>query len=193
MLQTVRRGILGGTFDPPHVAHLLAGEAAFRELGLDVVTFLPAGSPWQKAGLDVSSPTHRWAMTCLAVEGVDYFEPDDREVSREGWTYTADTLDTFPPDEDLVLILGADAAAGMRSWHRFEDVVSRASLAVMPRPGVSEQAVLEAVGAHHRLDTPELSISGTMVRCRRRDGLAIRFLVPEAVLGYIESHGLYGG
>jgi len=63
----------------------------------------------------------------------------------------------------------------------------------MPRPGVSEQAVLEAVGSHHRLDTPELSISGTMVRRRRRDGLAIRFLVPEAVLGYIESHGLYGG
>jgi len=193
MLQTVRRGILGGTFDPPHVAHLLAGEAAFWELGLDVVTFLPAGAPWQKAGLDVSSPAHRWAMTCLAVEGVDYFEPDDREVSRERWTYTADTLDTFPPDEDLFLVLGGDAAAGMRSWHRFEDVLARASLAVMPRPGVPDETVFEAVGAHHRLDTPELSISGTMVRRRRRDGLTIRFLVPEAVLGYIESHGLYDG
>jgi len=120
MLQTVRRGILGGTFDPPHVAHLLAGEAAFRELGLDVVTFLPAGAPWQKAGLDVSSPAHRWAMTCLAVEGVDYFEPDDREVSREGWTYTADTLDTFPPDELVAPlrgcvqqgVAGSDAEAG---------------------------------------------------------------------------------
>jgi len=193
MLRSVRRGILGGTFDPPHVAHLLAGEAAFRELGLDVVTFLPAGAPWQKADLDVSAPAHRWAMTRLATEGVDYFDPDDREVSREGWTYTADTLDTFGPDEDLVLILGADAAAGLRTWHRFEAVLDRVSLAVMPRPGVTPEAVEAAVGAHHSLATPELAISGTLIRRRHRAGLTIRFLIPEAVLGYIESHGLYDG
>ncbi|MBU1493853.1 MAG: nicotinate-nucleotide adenylyltransferase [Actinobacteria bacterium] len=187
----MRRGILGGTFDPPHVAHLLAGEAAFWELGLDVVTFLPAGAPWQKAGLDVSAPAHRWDMTCLAVAGIDYFEPDDREVAREGWTYTADTLDSFPSQEELVLILGADAAAGIRSWHRWEEVLGRVSLAVMPRPGAAPEAVEAAAGPHHLLDTPELDVSGTMIRRRRRAGATIRFLVPEAVLGYIESHGLY--
>lgn len=193
MLGSVRRGILGGTFDPPHMAHLVAGEAAYRQLGLDSVVFLPAGAPWQKAGLDVSAPAHRWAMTCLAVDGVGYFEPDDREVSREGWTYTADTLDTFHPDEDLVLILGADAAAGIPTWHRHPDVLARVTVAVMPRPGVDPAAVEDAIGPHAVLDTPELPISGTMIRQRRRAGLAIRFLVPEAVLAYIEAHDLYAG
>lgn len=193
MLGIVRRGILGGTFDPPHLAHLLAGEAAYQELGLDVVTFLPAGAPWQKADLDVSAPSHRWAMTCLAVEGVDYFEPDDREVAREGWTYTVDTLETFAPEEDLVLILGSDTAAGIPTWHRHEDVLARVSLAVMPRRGTRYSDIEEAVGPHHLLETPEWDISGTMIRRRRRAGLTIRFLVPEAVHGYIESRGLYGG
>lgn len=191
ILRIVRRGILGGTFDPPHLAHLVAGEAAYRELGLDVVTFLPAGAPWQKAGTGVSPPGHRWAMTCLAADGVGYFEPDDREVRREGWTYTADTLDTFPAGEDLVLILGADAAAGIPTWHRSGDVLARASLAVMPRTGVDPARVEAAVGAHHRLATPELPISGTMIRRRRHDGEPIRFLVPEAVFSYVEAHGLY--
>ena len=168
-----------------------AGEAAYRELGLDVVTFLPAGAPWQKAGTGVSPPGHRWAMTCLATDGVGYFEPDDREVRREGWTYTADTLDTFPAGEDLVLILGADAAAGIPTWHRSGDVLARASLAVMPRPGVDPARVEAAVGAHHRLATPELPVSGTMIRRRRHDGEPIRFLVPEAVFSYVEAHGLY--
>ena len=97
MLAKVRSGLLGGTFDPPHIAHLLAGEVAYRQLGLDRVIFIPAGSPWQKAGRRVSSASHRWVMSHLAVEGVDYFEADDREVHRDGWTYTADTLDTFDP------------------------------------------------------------------------------------------------
>ena len=193
MLRIVRRGILGGTFDPPHVAHLLAGEAAYRELGLDVVSFLPAGAPWQKADLDVSAPTHRWAMACLAVEGIDYFDPDDREVSREGFTYTIDTIETFPSDDELIVILGSDAAAGLRSWHRYDEVLERASFAVMQRPGIESGAVEAAVGEHHVLDTPHLPISGTSIRQRRRDGAAIRFLVPESVFAYIEANDLYGG
>ena len=189
----MRRGILGGTFDPPHLAHLLAGEASYRQLGLDIVTFLPAGAPWQKADLDVSPPDHRWAMTRLATESAAYFEPDDREVVREGWTYTIDTLETFPADEDLILVVGADAAAGLRSWHRYEDVLDRVEVAVVPRPGVERDQVTAAVGGHHWLDTPALDISGTMIRHRRRRGLTVRFLVPEPVLGYLDAHGLYGG
>jgi nicotinate-nucleotide adenylyltransferase len=193
MLRSVRRGILGGTFDPPHIAHLVAGEAAYRELGLDVVSFVPAGAPWQKAGTDVSIPAHRWAMTRLAVDGVPYFDPDDREVSRDGWSYTVDTLETFPPDDVLVLILGADAAAGIPTWRRYEEVLARVSLAVMSRPGVPPEEVTASVGEHHALDTPELAISGTMIRRRRRRGAPIRFLVPEAVHGYIEANDLYAG
>lgn len=191
MLCVVRRGILGGTFDPPHLAHLLAGEAAYRELGLDVVTFLPAGAPWQKAEQQVTAPGHRWEMTLRALAGVAYFEADDREIRRDGWSYTADTLATFPSDEELVLILGSDAAAGMPTWHRVDQVRARVDVAVMPRPGVSPAAVEGGVGPHHLLDTPELSISGTELRARRRRGDTIRFLVPDAVYAYIEEHGLY--
>jgi nicotinate-nucleotide adenylyltransferase len=187
----VRRGILGGTFDPPHLAHLVAGETAFRELGLDVVTFLPAGRPWQKADLGVSPAGHRWEMARRAVAGAGYFEADGREVGRDGWTYTADTLATFPDDEELVLILGADAAAGLPTWHSPESVLGRARLAVMERPGVDRAAVEAAVGPVQWLHTPLLGISGTMLRARRRAGLSLRFLVPDPVLAYIESAGLY--
>jgi nicotinate-nucleotide adenylyltransferase len=192
MLSSVRRGILGGTFDPPHLAHLVAGEAAYRELGLDVVTFLPAGRPWQKAGLDLSPAADRWEMTRLAVAGVGYFSADDREVRREGWTYTADTLATYPAEEELVLILGADAAAGLRGWHDPDAILRRARVAVMDRPGADREAVQAAVGEAFWLHTPLLAISGTALRARRRAGLSLRFLVPEAVADYIEKAGLYG-
>ncbi len=84
ILVGVRSGLLGGTFDPPHIAHLLAGEVAYRQLGLDRVIYLPAGSPWQKADRKVSPADHRWRMTEIATSGVSYFVPDDREVHRDG-------------------------------------------------------------------------------------------------------------
>jgi nicotinate-nucleotide adenylyltransferase len=168
----------------------VAGEAAFRELDLDVVTFIPAGSPWQKAEREVSHTGHRWAMTSRAVEGVEYFDADDREVRRDGWTYTVDTLAEFSDDE-VALILGADAAAGLGSWHRCEEIIDRAEVAVMPRPGTDRELV-EATGARVRwLDVPDLAISGTMLRRRRGEGGSIRFFVREAVYAYIVEHDLY--
>ena len=185
------RAILGGTFDPPHVAHLVAGEAAYRQLGVDVVTFIPAGSPWQKASEGVSAAEHRWEMTRLAVSGVDYFEADDREVRREGWTYTIDTLDSYA-DEDIVLVLGADAAAGLSSWVRGEEVRDRARVAVVPRPGTEPATVEEAIETPFIwLDVPLLDVSGTMLRQRVGEGGSIRFLVPEPVWEYVAKHDLY--
>jgi nicotinate-nucleotide adenylyltransferase len=170
----------------------VAGEAAYRDLGLDVVTFLPAGSPWQKAGRLVSAAEHRWAMTELALDGVDYFDADDREVRRDGWTYTIDTLDEIDADE-VVLILGADAAAGLGSWHRADEIIERAVVAVMPREG-TDRGVVEATGARIVwLDVPEFPMSGTMLRERRAGGRSIRFLVRESVHAYIVENDLYGG
>jgi nicotinate-nucleotide adenylyltransferase len=187
----VRRGILGGTFDPPHVAHLFAAESAYRELGLDVVTFVPAGAPWQKSGRVVADAEDRLEMTRLVVGSVAYFEVDDREVTRDGWTYTVDTLAEFPND-DLVLILGSDAAAGLPSWHRPDEVVQMAELAVVPRPGTPIEAVDMAIpGGFHWLAGPELDVSGTMLRTRVGAGRSIRFLVPDAVADYIEDRRLY--
>ena len=101
MLDRVR-ALLGGTFDPPHLGHLAAGEAAYRALDLESVIFLPAGDPWQKQDTAVSGPAHRLAMVRLAIDDVDYFTVDDREMHRAGPTYTIDTLEAFG-DEDIVL------------------------------------------------------------------------------------------
>ncbi len=192
MLADVQRGILGGTFDPPHVAHLMVGEVAYRDLHLDVVTFVPAGAPWQKADRELSSPEHRCNMTRLAVTDVDYFAVDDREITRSGWSYTIDTLESFPEDEELTLILGADSALGLPGWHRYGDVLQRARLAVLGRPGVERGSVEAAVGEGLEwLEAPLVQVSGSSLRRQVAKGKSIRFLVPEAVWRYIEENGLY--
>lgn len=191
MLAPVRSGLLGGTFDPPHIAHLLAGEGAYRQLALDRVIFIPAGLPWQKADRVVSSAQHRWTMTKLATDPIEYFVADDREVHRDGWTYTIDTLDTLDLAEEIVLILGADAARGLPTWERSTDVLARVDLAVVPRPGVAPDEVEQAVGKAQWLDVPALPISGTLIRQRTAAGLSARFMVSEDVYAYIEEHGLY--
>src|SRR3970040_1404301 len=99
MLASVRTGILGGTFDPIHIAHLHAGETALFGAGLDRVVFMPAGDPWQKEDRALTSAAQRLEMTRLAIEGVDRFEVDERETRRDGPTYTIDTLHSFPPVE----------------------------------------------------------------------------------------------
>ncbi|MDJ0953851.1 MAG: nicotinate-nucleotide adenylyltransferase [Acidimicrobiia bacterium] len=189
----MRRGILGGTFDPPHLAHLFAGEAAYRDLALDVVTFIPAGAPWQKADRKVTDADDRWNMTLLAVDGVPYFEADDREVRRDGWTYTVDTLRSFPEEEELFLIVGADTGRGIPTWNEAAEVIARATIVVIPRPGVERADVDEALsGANHVwLDTPDVRLSGTMLRKQAGEGRSIRFLVPEQVWRYVEERRVY--
>jgi nicotinate-nucleotide adenylyltransferase len=189
----MRRGILGGTFDPPHLAHLFAGEAAYRDLGLDIVTFMPAGVPWQKADRRVSAAEHRWNMTRLAVDTVGYFEADDREIRRIGASYTVDTLATFSAHESVTLIVGADAARGIPTWHAADEVLRRARLAVVPRPGVARPDVDWVLrGARYDwLETPEVWLSGTMLRERASRGRSLRFLVADPVWDYITEHRLY--
>lgn len=191
----MRRGVLGGTFDPPHLAHLFAGEAAYRDLHLDIVTFLPAGAPWQKAGRQVSSAEDRWKMTVLALDGIPYFEADDREVRRDGWTYTADTLRSFPDDEDLFLIVGADTARGIPTWHEADAVLKRVTTVVVPRPGVDRVEVDAALAgsSFEWLETPDVRLSGTMLRRQAASGRSIRFLVREAVWRYVEENATYAG
>ena len=132
-------------------------------------------------------------MTRLAIAGVPYFEADAREVERDGWTYTADTLKSFPSHEELIVILGADAASRLPTWQRYEEVVDRARIAVMPRPGHSRESVADALGADgfEWLDGSELEISGTVIRERLMSGRPIRFLLPDAVRTYVESSGLH--
>lgn len=192
-LTAVRRGILGGTFDPPHYGHLFMGEVAYWQLELDIVTFMPAGAPWQKEDRDVADRHHRLAMTRLAIAGVPYFEADAREVERDGWTYTADTLATYPDDEELWVILGADAAARLPTWDRQDEVLEHAQVAVMPRSGFSRDDIVALFGEGNFvwLDGPELEVSSTEIRQRDAGGKPIRFLLPDAVRTYADTVGLH--
>lgn len=195
ILWLVRIGVLGGTFDPPHMAHLHMGEVAYRQLGLHRVIFMPAGSPWQKAGRDVSSPDHRWEMSRLAVTGVEYFEADDREVHRNGWTYTADTLASFGDEADITLILGADTAGNLRTWHRADEVLERVNLAVAPRSGTAidvESLLPPFPGTLTWLDMAPMEVSGTLIRQRLASGRPVRFLVRDSVWRYFTERALYG-
>ena len=131
-------------------------------------------------------------MTVLAVEGIPYFEADDREVRRDGWTYTVDTLRSFS-DDDCFLIVGADAARGIPTWNEAQEVVALATIVVVPRPGVEREEVDDALEGAEAvwLDTPDVRLSGTMLRRQAAAGRSIRFLVPEPVWRFVEESGIY--
>lgn len=187
MLVAVRTGIFGGTFDPIHIAHLHAAECAKHQLGLDRVLVMPAGDPWQKAHRRVSSDEDRVAMCLIAVAGADGLAVDEREIGRQGPTYTIDTLATFPDEEELFLIVGGDAAAGLDTWHRWEEILDRATLVVIPRPGNMTSDIPGSVV----IEMGALEVSGTDIRRRASNGRPFRYLVTPTVHDYISTHDLY--
>jgi nicotinate-nucleotide adenylyltransferase len=187
----VRTGILGGTFDPIHIAHLHAGEVAIEQAGLDRVLFIPAGDPWQKQDRPVTDATHRLEMTRIATAGLGGFEADGREIDRAGPSYTIDTLASFPTDEELFLIVGSDAAIALGSWHRAEDVRARVSLLIAPRPGVAPSQVTAIAPEATVLDMVLLGVSATEIRIRAGAGRPFRFLVSSGVYDYIVAQRLY--
>ncbi|MCZ6631131.1 MAG: nicotinate-nucleotide adenylyltransferase [Actinobacteria bacterium] len=187
----MRTGILGGTFDPIHIAHLHAGETALHQAELDRVLFIPAGDPWQKLGRRVSATEHRLEMVRLATVGVDGFHADDREATRDGLTYTVDTLATFPDSEELFLILGADAAFRVPTWERHREVLDRATVLVVPRSGTDSLAVANILPDAVFLDMAVLEVSGTEIRAMARNGNPFRFLVSDEVHTYISENNLY--
>lgn len=185
--------MFGGTFDPPHVGHLVAACDARQDLDLDVVMLVVANAPWQKLGdREISPAADRLEMVRLAVEGVDCLEISDIEIRRGGLSYTADTLRALledEPDAELFLILGNDAAAGFATWERHEEVAELASLVVVDRPGT--HTPIDDGFDWYRIDIPELEISSTELRERVATGRSIAFLTPERVASYVEERGLY--
>lgn len=183
---------MGGTFDPPHLAHLALAEAAYRQLGVSVVEFIPTGIPWWKPSPPPTAAHHRLEMVKRATEGVSYFTVNDCETRREGPSYMVDTLENLPSRDEIYLVMGSDAAQGLRSWMRWEEVVRRARLAVAPRPGTDPAEVEEAAGLPPVwLECPRLEISSREVRRRVRSGLSISTLVPGGVGEYITENRLY--
>lgn len=193
-------GILGGTFDPVHIGHLVLAQAALEQLGLDQVLFVPAGEPWRKSHRSITDAAHRIEMLRVAVEGNDGFGISDIEVRRDGPTYTADTLAALAGerlDDAFWFIVGADALADMPTWHEPERIVQHAMLAVAPRDAQEVNvAALTMPGLPvdriAQFDAPRLAISSTDIRARVSSGRSIRYIVPEPVRAYITQHGLYG-
>lgn len=188
-----RIGIFGGTFDPPHVGHLVAANDAKDELDLDVVLLVVANDPWQKSGARTITPAaDRLAMVAAAVADAPGLEASDLEIRRGGASFTADTLAGLrseDPDADLFVILGNDAAAGFASWERHDEVAATASLVVVDRPG--SPTPMDDGFDWTRIDIPELEISSTELRDRAAEGRSIRYLTPAAVVACISERGLY--
>jgi nicotinate-nucleotide adenylyltransferase len=197
----VRVGILGGTFNPPHLGHLVCAQEAYIQLKLERVLFIPARTPPHKPVEEEPGPEHRLELCRLAVQDDPRFEVSDLEMKRDGPSYTVDTLSELhsnAPDNDLYLIVGGDVAAGLPEWREPERVLSLATLAVAKRRGTPRESV-EAALAH--LDggdraeffrMPRIGVSSTVVRRRVEAGEPVRYIVPDAVAEYIIDHGLYG-
>ena len=194
-------GILGGTFNPPHLAHLVCASEARSQLPLESVILVPTGVPPHKQMEYEPGAGHRLEM-CRRAVGThrDWLEVSALEVERDGPSYTVDTLREIHasrPGDELTFIVGGDMAWSLPSWHEPEAILGLASMAVAERAGARREEVrarLAGLRGSERIryiDVPRLDISSSALRGRVREGRAIDFLVPDAVVDYIEAEGLY--
>lgn len=190
-----RIGILGGTFDPPHLGHLIVADQVLRALDLDKVLLVPANEPWQKVGYrSITVAQKRLIMTRDAVGDADGLAVSDIELRLGGPSYTSVTLDALTekhPKTEWRIIVGADAAAGLDTWHNVEKLRTQADVVVVNRPGADFQP--PTGWSWELVEIPAVNISGTGLRRRVAQGRSIRFLTPKAVIDHIETWGLYRG
>ena len=197
---SLRVGILGGAFNPPHIGHLVCAQEAFVQLSLDTVLFVPVGeAPHREIEQDPGAEA-RVRMCGYAVSGDRRLELSRIEVDREGPSYTVDTLRALgerAPDDELILILGGDQAAALPSWREPEEVLRLASVAAVARTGWARERIevriasLPGADRVRFFDMPRVDISSSLVRRRAREGKPIRYLVPDRVADYIGEKGLY--
>ena len=209
-------GIFGGTFDPVHFGHLRLAEEAISHLGLSGIRWIPAGRPPHRGTPEVTAE-QRLEMVLLSTADNPRFFIDAAEVRAERTSYTVETLERLHAElgagQSLVLLVGADAFAGLSSWHRWRDLLALAHIAVAHRPGFPiEPSSLPTELAHefsvrYRLDAKclnqapgghivsfamtQLAISATQIRRLLANGISARYLLPDAVLDYIQLHQLY--
>ena len=195
-------GVLGGTFDPIHIGHLILAEEVRARLNLAEILFVPAGQPWLKVDSPISPAEHRVEMVRLAIADKPYFKLSTMEIERAGPTYTVDTIAELKAQlgtgDELFFILGWDNLAELPQWWQPSRLIAMCRLVAVPRPDypLPDLKALEASipGLSQRvtlMDKPEIDISASAIRDRVAQGLSIRHLVPEPVDEYIRQHKLY--
>ena len=191
--RAARIGLFGGTFDPPHVGHLVTAVNVRHALDLDTLILMVANIPWQKQGERAITPADdRLAMVEAAVAEVPGLAAGRLEIDAGGPSYTADTLAAlarFHPGAELYTIVGDDAAAGLHTWERFEEVIAQSSLVVVDRPGKTVRLPDDVAWIH--VEVPRLEVSSTDLRARFSDGRPLDYLLTDAVLAVIELRSLY--
>jgi nicotinate-nucleotide adenylyltransferase len=191
-----RVGILGGTFDPVHVGHVLLAGYIRERLPLDEVVLIPAADPPHKCPrADMASAEDRWNMVCAAIDAVSGLSASRLELERTGKSYTADTLKQLRaahPDWELFLLIGADNVGQIPGWHAPSEILSLCTVVAGTRPDAAAAADAPICDSIVRVATPAFEVSSTDIRRRLCRGLPIRYLVPEGVEEYVRARGLYG-
>jgi nicotinate-nucleotide adenylyltransferase len=190
ILVGMRVGILGGTFDPIHIGHLIAASSVYEELDLDSVVFIPAGDPWQKRDRELSTGQQRLEMVRLAIGDDPRFKVSDIEIARTGPTYAVDTVREWKqanPTDELFWIVGSDALSGIPSWHEWEAFVTEVTIVAVNRVGQSDSVPFDFIS----VEMPEVRISATELRDRFTNNEDTQYLVPKKVSQYISDEGLY--
>lgn len=189
-----RIGLFGGSFDPPHMGHLVIAQQAASQLSLDRIFFIPAHQAPHKLHQRSSESSHRLAMTRLAIKGNPIFRVSDVEIRKKGVSYTIDTLQVFHdehPGAELFLLIGGDSLEQFHDWRQPDMIRSLASVAVYPRPGNGPAALTSEVRGATIVRGPMLDLSSTEIRRMVNQGKSIRYLVPPDVESYVIRHKLY--
>ncbi len=195
-------GIMGGTFSPIHIGHLMIAQRAYEEYDLDQIIFLPNGNPPHKAGYQVLDASHRAEMVKLAIQPHPQFVFSDIELKDDHFSYTSDTLTYFcsqEPQNAYYFIVGADSLDYMDHWHEPQEIFSRATILAAPRANLDQEKVEQKISelecrfqaSIQLLHLPNVAISSEWIRENVKNGFSIHYYVPDAVENYIQKHGLY--
>lgn len=204
MCNVVKRkvGILGGTFNPIHIGHLIMGERAYEELGLDVVWIMPSNNPPHKNNSELVSDEARIEMVEMAIKGNDHFLLSTFEFERSGYTYTADTLtelsETYP-EYEFYFIIGGDSLLSLETWSRPNIIFEKANIVAASRDGMTSEEVQKKIlylekqyrGKIYPLSIPRIDISSHMIRTCIKQGKSVSYYTPSNVVSYIKENGLY--
>lgn len=196
-------GILGGTFDPIHFGHLIIGEQAREELGLDKIIFIPTGNPVHKQELKVSDAKIRYEMLRLAIEDNECFEKSSIEIDRKGKTYTIDTIKELKKEydkEQIYFLIGEDSLFQIEGWYKFNELKEMCNFVVCRRAVRDEGKIIEKIECMedkydmniYLLNTPIIEISSTKIREKAGNKNSIKYLLPGVVEDYINTNNIYG-